>query len=112
MKKFMVIYHAPASAQEKIAESTPEQMQEGMKPWMEWAEKCGDGLVDMGSPLGNGQKITTSGSEPSSHSVAGYSILQAEDMEGAKAMLMEHPHLKWTEGCEIEVHEMMPLPSM
>ena len=35
---------------------------------------------------------------------------QAENMEAAKAMLMGHPHLQWAAGCEIEVHEAMPLP--
>lgn len=112
MKKFMVLYHAPTGAAEKMAQATPEQMKDGMKPWMEWAEKCGTGLVDMGSPLGNGQKVTTGGTSASDKEVVGYSILQAEDMAGAVAMLQAHPHLAWTDGCAIEVHEMMPLPGM
>jgi hypothetical protein len=110
MKKFVVIYHAPTEAVEALAGSTPEQMEEGMKPWMAWVEKIGDGLVDLGTPLAGGQKLSTSGSSPSDKSVTGYSILPAEDMEGAKAMLSGHPHLQWAAGCEIEVHETMPLP--
>ena len=93
-----------------LAGSTPEQMEEGMKPWMAWVEKIGDGLVDLGTPLAGGQKLSTSGSSPSDKSVTGYSILPAEDMEGAKAMLSGHPHLQWAAGCEIEIHETMPLP--
>jgi hypothetical protein len=111
MKKFIVLYHANEAAAAKMAQATPEDMKEGMKPWMEWAEKCGDGLVDMGTPLGNGQKVTTDGSAASDKAVVGYSILQAEDMDAAKAMLSHHPHLAWTDGCEIEVHESMELPS-
>jgi hypothetical protein len=110
MKKFMVVYYAPAEAAKKMEGATPEQMQEGMKPWMDWAQKCGDGLVDLGQPLGNGQKMTSAGSGPSTKEVNGYSILQAEDMEGAKKMLEGHPHLGWVAGCEIEVYECMPLP--
>jgi len=110
MKKFMVIYFAPAGAMEKMAQASAEQMQEGMKPWMDWAQRCGSGLVDLGTPLGNGQKMTSSGSGASTKDVNGYSILQAEDMEGAKKMLEGHPHLGWAAGCEIEVYEMMPLP--
>ena len=30
-------------------------------------------------------------------------------MEAAKALLKEHPHLEWTGGCEIEVHEAAPM---
>ena len=110
MKKFMVIYFAPTDAMEKMKDVTPEQAQEGMKPWMEWAEKCGSGLLDMGTPLGNGMKMTTAGSQPSDKQVVGYSILQAEDMEAAKKMVEAHPHLSWTDGCEIEVYESLPLP--
>ena len=110
MKKFVVIYHAPASWMEQMANATPEQMQEGMKPWMEWASRCGEGLVDWGAPLADGQKLSQSGSSASDKSVVGYSILQAENMEGAKALLEGHPHLEWASGSEIELHETMPPP--
>lgn len=109
MKKFYVIYTAPASYWEQIQNSSPEDMKKGMEQWEVWAKKCGRGLVDMGTPLSSGQKITKSGSSPSEKNVVGYSILQAENMEGAKALLAEHPHLEWTDGCEIEVYESMPM---
>jgi hypothetical protein len=112
MKKFIVLYFASAEATVKMAESTPEQMKDAMKPWMDWAQKCGSGLVDMGTPLGNGLKVTKGGSSPSQKEVVGYSVLQAENMEGAKKMLEGHPHLMWTEGCEIEVYESMSMPGM
>jgi hypothetical protein len=110
MKKFIVIYNSPASAMEQMQKASPEDMKKGMEQWMAWAKKCGDGLVDMGTPLSGGQKISKSGSSPSEKNVVGYSILQAENMEGAKALLEGHPHLEWANGCEIEVHESMPLP--
>ena len=109
MKKFIVVYHAPASAMEMMKDARPEDMQKGMEAWMAWAGRCGAGLVDLGSPLVGGQKLSKSGSSPSDKSVVGYSILQAEDMSAAKALLDGHPHLEWTGGCEIEVHESMPM---
>jgi len=33
MKKFIGIYQAPIGAEWKTAESTPEEMEEGMKAW-------------------------------------------------------------------------------
>ena len=111
MKKYIVIYHAPAAALEQMQDATPEQMAEGMKPWMAWAERSGDGLVDLGTPLGGGQKVTKSGASPSDKGVVGYSILQAENMDAAQALLKAHPHLEWAAGCEIEVHESLPLPT-
>ena len=90
MNKYVVIYYAPASAVEQTQEMNPEQMQEGMNQWFAWAEKCGDGLVDFGTPLADGHKVTTSGSSPSDKGVTGYSILQAENMEAAQALARIH----------------------
>ena len=110
MKKYLVIYHAPA-AFDATPGATPEDMQKGMEQWMAWAARIGDGLVDLGSPLLGGQNITKSGNSASDKGVAGFSILQAENMDGAKALLAGHPHLEWTEGVSIEVHEFMPMPT-
>ena len=55
--------------------------------------------------------MTQSGSAPSDKEVTGYSILEAENMEAAQALLAGHPHLEWEAGCQIEVHEAMPLPT-
>ena len=110
MAKFVVIYHAPESAWDQMGSATPEDMADGMKDWMAWAERCGDGLVDFGTPLAGGRRISKSGASPSDKGVIGYSILQAENMEAAQALLDGHPHLEWAAGCEIEVHESMPVP--
>ena len=109
MKKYIVIYYAPASAMKQMENVSPEDMKKGMEPWMVWAKKCGNGLVDLGTPLQGGQKLTKSGSSSSDKNVVGYSILQAQNIEGAKKMLKGHPHLEWTGGCEIEVYESLPL---
>jgi len=54
MTKFIVRYLAPIDAAWKTAESSPEDMKKSMEAWMAWAQKCGEKLVDMGSPIGNG----------------------------------------------------------
>ncbi len=113
MKKFIVIYHATNDAMKQMATVTPEEQKKGMEAWMIWAQKCGDKLVDIGSPLMNGQALSTDGtSHNSTKNVAGYSILQADNMEEAKELLKGHPHLAWNADCSIEVHETMPLPGM
>ncbi|HEU0073310.1 MAG TPA: hypothetical protein VFS30_04795 [Dehalococcoidia bacterium] len=109
MAKFMVIYHAPVSAAEQMANATPEEMQKGMEPWMAWAGRAGSALVDMGAPLAGGQKLTKSGSSGSDKHVAGYSILEAADMAAALKLLEGHPHLESGDGFEIEVHEAIPM---
>ena len=110
MKKFIVIYHANESAMEEMKKSTPESMKEGMVKWHAWAEKCGSGLVDLGTPLGNAHKISKDNHGPSKSSIVGYSILQAESWDEVRKMMENHPHLGWNAGCEIEIHEEMPMP--
>lgn len=112
MKKFIVLYYAPVGAMDKMANASPEEAKAGMEPWKAWAEKIGSGLVDWGTPLGNGQKVTKGGVKASDKNVIGYSIIQADDMSGAVDMLKMHPHLDWMDACEIEVHESLPLPGM
>ena len=113
MKKFVVIYHAPASLAKKQAKMSKEDQAKGMEGWMQWFKKCGTHLVDMGAPLMNGKSLHAKGkSKKSTKEVAGYSILQASDMDHAIELLQGHPHIVWNADCSIEVHEMMPLPGM
>ncbi len=113
MKKFIVLYHAPMDAMQQGANQSPEDMAKGMEGWMQWAQRCGDKLVDLGAPLANGQQLSPDGtSKNSDKNVVGYSILQAENIENAKKLLQGHPHLTWNAACSIEVHETIPLPGM
>ncbi len=110
MARYIVLYYASQAAMEATEHFTPDDMKKGMDDWMAWAERCGERLVDMGAPLSGGQRVTNAGGMPSDRGVMMYSILDAENMEAARALLVGHPHLDWHEGCEIEVHETMPLP--
>lgn len=112
MKKFMVVYHAPAEAMKQMVGASDEEMKKGMEPWMAWAKRCGTGLVDMGTPLGNPHKMSKDHHGPSESTIMGYSILQAESWDEVQKMMEGHPHLQWTEACEIEVYECLPLPGM
>lgn len=110
MNRYVVIYYSPAEAMKAMENATPEEKMEGMKPWMAWKESLGDKLVDLGNPLMGGQRLyPDETSKPATNDVTGYSILQAENMEEAKSLLKDHPHLKWTDGCDIEVHECVEL---
>ena len=113
MKKSIVTYHAPAEAMKQSESTTKEDMEQSMKAWMDWAAICGESLVDMGLPLMGGQKLKTYDSSANSdREVCGYSVIQAADMAGAKALMKGHPHLSWDGACEIEIHEAAPLPGM
>jgi len=112
MKKYIVLYTTPIEASRQMAEPSPEEQAKGMELWMQWAQKCGNKLVDLGSPLTGGQQLSPGGSTTSNLNIAGYSVLQAENMQEAKALLKGHPHLGWNAACTIEVYETMPIPGM
>ncbi|MEO7350643.1 MAG: YciI family protein [Marmoricola sp.] len=109
MSKFVFIYHAPMPPAE-AAPPSPEQMEAVMGEWNAWAGKVGDGMVDFGTPLAGGVRVTTDDTSPSTREVAGYSIIEANDLDAALALAKNHPHLNMPGGCEIEVHESLAIP--
>ena len=107
MKKFMILYSAPITAEAQMNVS-PEEMKKGMEPWNAWYKKYEKAIVDMGAPLGKGTCFDKKGSSKSQTQVTGYSIVQAKDMEAVKAMLANHPHLMMPKA-SIEALEIMPM---
>jgi hypothetical protein len=113
-KRFLVIYHVPMDALEQTTNATPEQQAAGMVLWNTWAERMGSKLTDLGAALINGKRLTAEGSlTPSTKEVAGYSLLQAEDLEELMGLLQSNPHLSgWHPEATVEVHELMIMPGM
>lgn len=108
MKHFLAIYHEPASGQ--TTSLTPEEQAKAMELWMAWKAKFDDQIIDMGAPLMGGQSQDADGAwTPSTKEVSGYSFVKAEDIEAAKAVFVQHPHLSWAPGCSIEIHETIPM---
>ncbi|WP_157155370.1 hypothetical protein [Diaminobutyricimonas sp. LJ205] len=111
MPKYLVLYNAEQSAEAQMESNDSEQANEGMRLWMEWADRAGDALVDLGTPLATGQVVTADGTSPSSSKAAGYSIMQADSADQVVELLKGHPHLLMP-GSTIEVFEGLELPGM
>jgi YCII-related domain len=111
MTKYVFIYHAPPTPAD-AEQPSPEQMEAVMGAWMAWAGTVGDGMVDFGTPLAGGVRVGPSGTSSSDREVAGYSIIEAADMDAALELARNHPHLTMPGGCTIEVHEALPVPGM
>ena len=107
MKKFMILYMAPVTAEAQMNVS-PEDMKKGMEPWNAWFKKCDKTIVDMGAPLGKGMHFTKRASSKGKTEITGYTIVQAEDVEGVKAIIAGHPHFMLPKAT-IEVLEIMPM---
>lgn len=111
MSKFVFIYHAPQTPADATPPS-PEQMEAVMQEWNAWGAKVGEDLLDFGTPLANGVRVTPAGTSPSDREVVGYTIIEAGDLDAAVELAKIHPHLNMPGGCEIEVHEAQPIPGM
>ena len=112
MPKYLVLYKSTTTSEELMANSTPEQMEAGMQAWMEWSQRTGDALLDLGSPLGNGKKVTTDGATDGGAHIGGYSVLQADSIDEATALVKDHPHFMTPGDSAILVLEYMPIPGM
>ena len=107
MAKFVLLYRAPVSFMEGMSHATPEQQQQAMAPWMAWFERCGQQLIDMGGPLGNARSFDANGEGASDTDIVGYSLIEADSPEAARALVDGHPHVKWMDGCTVEMHQLM-----
>jgi hypothetical protein len=111
MPKYVVLYTAPVSASAQMENNDPAMAAAAMEAWNDWSANAGTAVVDLGLPLGNGRKLTSNGSADAGTEVAGYSILEADSIEGAEKLLGGHPHLQMP-GAAIEVYETIQIPGM
>jgi hypothetical protein len=95
MKKFLFLAHGPM-------DRSPEAQQAHRHWWM----SIQDHVVDSGNPLFNGRNVAADGvvSEvtPDMAPVTGYSLIQAESLDAAIALLRDCPMEMW-------VYEAMPM---
>ncbi len=108
----MVLYQAPVSASAMMANMDPEQAKKGMAVWMAWSEKNRDGIVDLGTPLGDGKRVESGSISETQSQVTGFSIVQAESLDDVTEMLKDHPHFFSPGTVSIEVFEFLPMPGM
>jgi hypothetical protein len=112
MKRYIVLYKAPLSVASRFAQATPEEAQQGLKLWIDWAQKLGPALLDPGRPLGNSHRVTRGSAVPTDSRVIGMSLIRADSMDHALDLVRDHHHLHWAEDCEIELLEEMPIPEL
>lgn len=115
MKKFLVLYLAPAhvlEAWKKTPEETRKPAEEKMqREWKQWMGDHAKMFADFGAGVGKTKRINTSGSADSRNDIMLYSIVEAESHEAAAKSFEGHPHLQIPES-SIEVMAINPLPGM
>jgi hypothetical protein len=116
MKKYLVLYHSEAalsgvSTAEMFAQTTPEQLAAGMAAWRAWQEKCSSALTDAGAPVDKSTTVAGGSTAPSKTSITGYTLLQANSIEDAVALMKDHPHFR-APSASVQVLECVSLPGM
>ena len=87
MARFLVTYHGGGMPADETAR------RQAMEAFGAWASRTGKALVDPGAPLGPA-KTVSSGSVtegPASGPPGGYSVIEADDIEAAVALVRDHP---------------------
>ena len=106
--QFMIVYKGEAT---DMSEMSQEEARSIMEKWGEWMGSLGSSLKDMGAPFGPGASVVDDGSSGSAGLLNGYSIVEADDMDGAIAHSKGHPFLVEGQGnYAIDIYELMPVP--
>jgi hypothetical protein len=112
MAKYMILYNSTLSAEELMANASPEEMKASMEEWMQWKDKASKTVgFDFGMPLSAVSRVTSDGAGDSDSKTSGYSIMEGDSKDAIIELLRSHPHLKRT-GASIDVFEMLSMPGM
>ena len=95
MAKYLVTYHGTGSPD-------PSQREAAMAAFMNWLGEAGDVVADPGAPL-RPQGAVAAGEPEQTPAIAGYSILEADSLEAARAALATHPFV--SRGGTLAIHE-------
>lgn len=107
MAKFIYLYRGPATPMSGL---TPEQGAERTAAFGAWLERVGTAVVDVGSPFGASASVRDDGAEGPAGGLIGYTIVEADDLGGAKALTEGLPFLSNRDGsCSVEIFELLPM---
>jgi hypothetical protein len=108
MTQYLYLYRGPATPMEKF---TPEQSAEQAHAWGDWMARVGSALVDQGAPFAERAAVGDDGSSPDPSEQNGYTIVEADSLDGARTLLKGHPFLAEGKGrFSIEIFELAPMP--
>jgi len=110
MSKYLFTYRGPATPPEEMTE---EQSAEALAGWNKWIESLGSALTDVGEPCGARTSVADDGSAAEAPELNGYSIVEADSLDAAKAFTTDHPFLAEGKGrFNIDIYELVPVPGM
>jgi len=107
MTKYLYLYRGPAPPMDQF---TAEQSAEQMQAWAEWMGRIGSALADGGAPFGARLAVSDDGTNPPPSDQNGYTIVEADSLDAARALTDGHPFLSEGKGqFSIEIFELVPM---
>ena len=107
MSKFILLYRGPATPMEQIS---PEMSRKIGEDWAAWIGKVGSAMVEVGAPFSAGTAVRGDGSTGSASDLNGYTVVEAPDVDAAKALCDGHPFLSdGTDKFAIEIFPLVPM---
>lgn len=102
MPQFIFAYHGGQKP------DSPEEGAKMMARWAAWIDDLGDAMVNPGNPVGKSKTVSAGGvaDDGGSNPLAGFSIVQADDIGAAITMAKACP---FVEMGSIEVAEIMEM---
>ena len=102
MAKYLFVYYGGKM------ETDPKKIEKSMAAWNKWFAGLGKALVDGGAPTQPGKIVSSDGVKAiGAKPVTGYSILQADSLDGAMALAKSCPIIT-AEG-QVAVYTVMPM---
>ncbi len=81
-----------------------------MKGWVDWMRRVAPSIVDQGAPFGARTAVTDDGATTSPSDQNGYTIVEADSLDTARALTDQHPFLSEGKGrFSIEIFELAPM---
>jgi hypothetical protein len=107
MSKYLYLYRGPATQMDAMSE---EESAAQMQAWGDWIGRVGPQLVDVGNPFGSRTAVVDDGTGREPGDLNGYSIVEADSLDAAKALADKHPFLTEGKGrFAVEVFELVPM---
>jgi hypothetical protein len=104
MAKYLFIYHG---GNPEKPETDPKKIEKTMAVWMKWFGDLGKAVVDPGAPTKAEKLVSRSGLKDIPNPLAGYSIIQADNLDAAIKFARSHPDV--SAGMEIAIYEVLPI---
>ena len=98
MNRFLVTYHGSGMPDD------PALMEQAKAAFGNWLAGAGDAIVDPGAPVQMMAQVATEGAIDAVQ-IGGYSIIQADSLDDAMAVLSSHPYV--ARGGTLQVNQIL-----